>query len=206
MNIALFDFDGTITKKDTLFDFIIFAVGYKTFIIKLISLVPFLILYTLKIIPNWYAKEKLLAAYFKGWELKNFDTISHKYAQERISSITKEEAIKAIEKHKANGDLIVVVTASCQNWVKPWCDEHKVDCVATRLEIKNGKLTGRFDGKNCYGKEKVNRIKEKYNLSNYKKIYAYGDSKGDREMLELADVKFYKWHNISIFKVYNGQN
>ena len=52
MNIALFDFDGTITKKDTLFDFIIFAVGYKTFIIKLISLVPFLILYTLKIIPN----------------------------------------------------------------------------------------------------------------------------------------------------------
>ncbi|HXK66521.1 MAG TPA: HAD family hydrolase [Spirochaetota bacterium] len=193
MNIALFDFDGTITKKDTLFDFIIFAVGYKTFIIKLISLVPLLILYTLKIIPNWYAKEKLLAAYFKGWELKNFDTIAHKYAQERISSITKEEAIKAIEKHKVNGDLIVVVTASCQNWVKPWCDEHKIDCVATRLEIKNGKLTGRFDGKNCYGKEKVNRIKEKYNLSNYKKIYAYGNSKGDKEMLDLAQVRVYKW-------------
>jgi len=193
MNIALFDFDGTITKKDTLFDFIIFAVGYKTFIIKLISLVPLLILYTLKIIPNWYAKEKLLAAYFKGWELKNFDTIAHKYAQERISSITKEEAIKAIEKHKANGDLIVVVTASCQNWVKPWCDEYKIDCIATRLEIKNGKLTGRFDGKNCYGKEKVNRIKEKYNLSNYKKIYAYGNSKGDKEMLDLAQVRVYKW-------------
>lgn len=192
MNIALFDFDGTITKKDTLFDFVIFAVGYKTFIIKLISLAPLLILYTLKIIPNWYAKEKLLAAYFKGWELKNFDTIAHKYAQERIPQIMKKEAIKAIEKHKANGDLIVVVTASCQNWVKPWCDEYKIDCIATRLEIKNGKLTGRFDGKNCYGKEKVNRINEKYNLGNYKKIYAYGDSKGDREMLELADEKYYK--------------
>lgn len=65
--------------------------------------------------------------------------------------------------------------------------------IATKLEQKDGKLTGKFNGNNCYGTEKVLRIKEKYNLKEFEKIYAYGDSKGDREMLALAHEGYFKW-------------
>ena len=48
---------------------------------------------------------------------------------------------------------------------------------------------------NCYGIEKVNRIKEEYDLDEFKNIYVYGNSKGDREMLNLGTHKFYKYFN-----------
>ena len=67
-----------------------------------------------------------------------------------------------------------------------------MDLIATRLEIKDDLMTGKFLTKNCYGIEKVNRVKEAYNLDDYDCIYVYGDSRGDKELLELADKSFYK--------------
>lgn len=188
MNIAFFDFDGTITKKDTLFDFIIFAVGYKTFVIKLFILLPWLVLYVLRIIPNWVAKEKVLHAYFGNWDIDGFNKCAHRYGIERIPSIVKPEMFTKITMHKNNNDTVVVVSASCENWVKPWCNLHGIECIATKLEVKEGKLTGKIAGKNCYGPEKVARIQKQYDVTRYDTIYAYGDSKGDREMLAMATV------------------
>ena len=72
---------------------------------------------------------------------------------------------------------------------------NNLELIATRLEIKNNKLTGKFASKNCYGMEKVNRIKKNYNLDNYEVVYAYGDSMGDHQMLDLADIKYYRTFN-----------
>ena len=68
-----------------------------------------------------------------------------------------------------------------------------MELIATKLASENNRLTGKFATKNCSGVEKLNRIKENYNLDNYKTIYAYGNSKGDKEMLTIADKKFYKY-------------
>jgi len=193
MNIAFFDFDGTITKKDTLIDFIIFAVGIKIFALKFILVIPYIFLYKIKIISNSQAKEKVLEAFFKGWETKTFNEVAHSYSLQRVPHIIQSKAKKKIEEHKKKGDMLVVVTASCQNWVQPWCQINGLDCIATKLEEKDNKLTGRFNGNNCYGTEKVLRIKEKYDLEEFEKIYAYGDSKGDREMLALAREGYYRW-------------
>lgn len=196
MNIAFFDFDGTITKKDTLIDFIIYAVGFKTFLLKFIMLMPWLLLYAMNIMSNWRVKEKVLLVYFKSWDLGTFNKCAYKYATERVPLLVNVQARNAITKHKENNDTIVVVTASCENWVKPWCDSQSIDCLATQLEVKDGKITGRFNGSNCYGQEKVNRIRQTYNLNKYKCIYAYGDSLGDENMLALADIRFYKWRQL----------
>ena len=67
-----------------------------------------------------------------------------------------------------------------------------VRLIATNLVIDQGKITGNIDGNNCYGEEKVNRIKQLYDLNSYSIIYAYGDSSGDRPMLALAQKPFYK--------------
>ena len=60
------------------------------------------------------------------------------------------------------------------------------------LEIKDKTITGKTFKKNCHDPEKVKRIRELYNLSDYKYIYAYGNSRGDHEMLDIADERHYK--------------
>ena len=72
------------------------------------------------------------------------------------------------------------------------CKKNDIALIATELEVINNKITGNLVSNNCYGPEKVKRILESYNLSNYTCIYAYGNSRGDYEMLEIATEKFYK--------------
>ena len=105
----------------------------------------------------------------------------------------RSEAMKRIAWHKNMGHTIVIVSASIESWLRPWCDKNKIDLIATRIEIKKGKVTGKFSSKNCHGAEKVNRIREKYSLPKYSEVYAYGDSLGDKEMLQIADKKHYQY-------------
>jgi len=97
-----------------------------------------------------------------------------------------------IEKLKAAGAEIVIVSASAENWIQQWCRQHQLQLIATRLEIKNDRMTGRILGRNCYGQEKESRITSSYNLSQYDEIYCYGDTKGDKPMLSLATFSFYR--------------
>lgn len=191
-SLALFDFDGTITTKDSLVDFIQYAVGKPAYWLGLLKLSPMLSAYTLKLIPNHIAKEKLIAYFFKGWNDVDFQKIADQYSLGMIDKIVRPAALQKITWHQTQGHKVVVVSASMENWLKKWCEQHDLELIATRLEIQTHKLTGQFATKNCYGIEKVNRIKEQHNLSNYRFIYAYGDSRGDKEMLDIAHQKFYK--------------
>jgi phosphoserine phosphatase len=67
-----------------------------------------------------------------------------------------------------------------------------LDIIATKLEIKNSTVTGKLQTKNCYGSEKSVRVKEAYNLDDFDHIYVYGDSRGDRELLNLAHTKNFR--------------
>lgn len=189
--IAFFDFDGTITNKDSLFEFIRFAVGDKKFIFGLIVLSPILVLYKLKFIENYKAKQKMLSWFFKDMKTDIFLSISKEFSLNQIDKIVKKEAINKLYWHKKQKHKIVIVSASLESWLEPWCTKNGFELIATKLEF-NLYVTGNLLSKNCYGIEKVNRIKEKFNLLDYDFIYAYGDSKGDKEMLELADKKYYK--------------
>ena len=70
--------------------------------------------------------------------------------------------------------------------------DKEIELMGTRLAVKNGRIAGTFDGENCYGDEKVCRIKEQFNLEAYKEILCYGDTPGDKPMLALATHRFYK--------------
>jgi len=187
MNIAFFDFDGTVTSKDSLLGFIGFAVGKPSYYLGLLLLSPMLTAYVLKLIPNYQAKQILISYYFKGWDIHQFEQVAEQYALKEIPKIIRQNALEAVLKHQSNGDEVVIVSASMQNWLQVWCDKYGLALIATKLEVEQGKLTGQFASKNCYGDEKVNRIKQAYDLERYDCIYAYGDSKGDNAMLKLAD-------------------
>ena len=192
MKIAFFDFDGTITTQDSLPDFIKFAIGKPKYYLGLCLLSPILLAYVLKLLPNHSAKEKMISYFFKGWPEKNFQTVADEYAAHQIDKIVRPKALEKLHWHQEQGHKVVIVSASMKSWLKKWCDTQNVELISTQLEIKQGKLTGKFATKNCHGKEKVNRIKEQYSLQDYSYIYAYGDSSGDKDMLKLANEAFYK--------------
>ncbi|NLE25428.1 MAG: HAD family hydrolase [Clostridiaceae bacterium] len=190
--IAFFDFDGTITKKDSLIDFIIFTVGRPLFFLGILMHSLTLIGYKFGCISNEKAKERLWSGFFRGWKYEEFQSVADRYSLEQINKIIRTEAVEKIKWHKKQGHEVVVVTASLEPWLKSWCNKYDLELIATKIEIVGGVLTGRFMTKNCYGEEKVKRITEKYDLRKYNCIYAYGDSTGDVEMLNLADKKYFR--------------
>lgn len=192
MELALFDFDGTITREDSLTHFIKFARGSMAFKISVCLLSPFVIGYYLRVIPGWYLKQLLLKYHFGGSLESEFNAIAGEYAQRSLPSIVKASALKEIREHLAKGSEVAVVSASLYNYLSPWCKTLGINLIATRLEAVDGKITGKLSSKNCFGREKVIRIKEVYEPGNYTRIHAYGDSRGNKEMLSLAHEAYYR--------------
>ncbi|MBX2966258.1 MAG: HAD-IB family hydrolase [Cyclobacteriaceae bacterium] len=199
--LALFDFDGTITTQDSLKKFLLYYHSLPKVIIGLIILSPALISYLLKIISNNTAKQILLQWFFKSESLHTFNTKCNQFAQNEIPKILRKEAIDCINFHIANGDTVVVVTASPENWVAPWCDQLNISCIGTRLNVHNNSLTGKFEGENCYGPEKARRIKALFNLKEFSEIIAYGDSRGDKEIFGLSTKHYYRYFPANETKV-----
>ena len=192
MTLAVFDFDGTLTVKDSLFDFLLFHAGKFKFLLGLVLFTPVFVLYIFRIIPNWRAKEILLTIFLRGENIHHFQSCCDTYSLNNIPSITRKEAIEKLEFHKRNGHEVVVVSASPENWLKEWCLANGLALIATRLDFKGEALTGKFNGNNCFGPEKLRRLKSDFNLDSYKEIFVYGDSKGDSEILAIATHPFFR--------------
>lgn len=197
MRLALFDFDGTITTRDSLGDFLLHTYGALRCAAALIMLAPVLALRLAGKIPNWKAKEAVFRHFLEGCPMKDFTAAASDYAANRLPQIIRTIAAERIEWHRSQGHRTIVVSASPEQWLSPWCARYGLEVLATRLETISGTLTGRIDGTNCYGAEKENRIREAVNLDDYEYIYAYGDSRGDAEMLAMANERYYKWAKVT---------
>ena len=187
--IVAFDFDGTLTTKDTLIEFIRYACGTGAFVKGFLRYAHLLVLMKLGLYPNWKAKQKVFAYFFEGMKIEEFDGLCQRFAKDN-QHLLRPKGIEAIQQALDKGAEVLIVSASIDNWVNAFFNTLCV--VGTQIEIKDGLLTGRFLTKNCYGQEKVNRILALYpNRSEYH-LTAYGDSRGDKELLAFADESHYK--------------
>jgi HAD superfamily hydrolase (TIGR01490 family) len=191
--IAFFDFDGTITTRDTLLEFIRFCKGttglYTGFLLKS----PWLLAYKLKIISNQRAKEAVLRFFYRKLPAEWFEGSCTRFAEQKLPALIRTKAAKELTRLQELGYEIVIVSASPGDWIRPWAASIGATLIATRLATDDkGRLTGKIVGKNCHGEEKVNRIHLEYRLEDYRSIYAYGDTKGDLPMLRLAHHPFMK--------------
>ncbi|WP_158563367.1 HAD family hydrolase [Chitinophaga silvatica] len=192
MTIAFFDFDGTITRKDTLWEIIRFHRGSAALYAGIIQLLPALVRFKLKMISAQQVKEQVLGYYFGGIHTSAFKRSCEEFCRTKLHEVIRPKALAAIKDHQQKGHHVVVVTASGQDWVAPWCRVLNIVCIGSQLEAVDQHITGNLLGKNCNGEEKVDRIRKAYRLENFKEIYAYGDTKGDLPMLELAQHRFFK--------------
>jgi len=190
--IAFFDFDGTITRHDSMLEFTKYYKGNFRFYLGMLILLPWLLGYKLKVLDAKSTKEKFLTYFFKGEPEALFNEKAKMFCENILPQDIRPAALECILQHKKNNDTVVIVTASANHWVAPWCLKNEVNLLSSKLEIKDGFITGKLNGPNCNSAEKVNRIKENFDLSTFSQIYCYGDSGGDKEMLELTDERFYK--------------
>lgn len=190
--IAVFDLDGTLTTKDTLLEFIKFACGVPRFYWGFLLFCPILILMKLHLFPNWKAKQMIFSHFFKGWEYNDFKAKGQLFANE-IEKMENRKMLEKLNDHLNHSDVVYVISASIFEWVQPWCEKIGVSRVlATQIEVDaNGIISGRFATKNCYGKEKVRRLLEVEPERHSYVLYAYGDSRGDKEMIEFSDHGIY---------------
>jgi HAD superfamily hydrolase (TIGR01490 family) len=190
--IAFFDFDGTITKKDTLLEFIKFNKGDFHFYLGFLLKSPYLVAYKLNIISNQAAKEKVLQFFFGRMNFALFQERCDQFATDIVPGLVRPKALEEIKKLQKDGVIVVIVSSSPENWISSWARMMQVKLIGTRLEVKEDRVTGKILDKNCHGKEKVKRIQKEYDLSEYSEIYAYGDTAGDEPMLALANFPFMK--------------
>lgn len=190
--LALFDFDGTITSKDSLMEFIKYTSGRFGFALVMGMFAPLILYYVFIKKDGEIAKRKVLSFLFKGKTKSELEKLGKSFAADVIPSILLPSAIEEIEAHKKRRDRVVVISASLENWLKPWTDSMKLELICTEMEYKDGKFTGRFATANCNGQEKVNRINSYLDLKQYKPVFAYGNSTGDKPMLKMADHGFYR--------------
>ena len=187
--IYAFDFDGTLTTKDTLIEFIRYAKGSMALGLGFMRYVHLLVLMIIGLYPNYKAKQKVFAHFFKDTTLDDFNALCKAFAASS-SHLLRPNAIETIKQAIKEGSEVLIVSASIDNWVQPFFPQVKV--VGTQIEVIDGKLTGRFLSKNCYGQEKVNRILSLYPNRHDYHLTAYGDSRGDKEMLAFADESYFK--------------
>ena len=182
--IFAFDFDGTLTTRDTLLEFIRYACGTPRFLFGFMLYAPLLVLMKLRLYPNGKAKQKVFAHFFKGMTIEAFDALCQDFARTH-HHLLRSEVVRQLEQALSEGAEVLIVSASIDNWVQPFFPKVKV--LGTQIEVIDGRLTSRFLTPNCYGQEKVRRILALHPDRSSYYLTAYGDSRGDRELLAFAD-------------------
>jgi HAD superfamily hydrolase (TIGR01490 family) len=196
-NLALFDFDGTITWTDTWTPFMRLAIRPWRLAAGRVLLSPVVVGYRLGLMSASTGRLMAARVAFTGEDAAAMRQLGATYASDVLPGRIRPAALERVDWHRSRGDDVVVVSGSLDLYLKPWCEARGLDCICATLEERDGRLTGRYVAGDCSGAEKVRRVRARYDLSKYDQVYAYGDSVEDRELLELAHRKSYRWAEIS---------
>ena len=196
MNLALFDFDGTITRGDTWTPFLRCSATRTRIAAATVLLSPLIVGYKAGWISARRSRPVVARVAFAGRRADAVRRAGRAYAEEELPRALRPQALERIEWHKRQGDRIVVVSASLDVYLQPWCHAHGLDVICTELVVCAGTLTGGYRRGECSAANKVIKLRERYDLARYPVIYAYGDTDEDREMLDIAHEKYFRWQRL----------
>lgn len=205
--VAAFDFDGTLTRRDTFMPFLARGLGWPRFLVALLRCFPWLAGYALRLVPNHVAKGKLMQATLTGRSLAEMDGWTARWLAHDFPGQLREDAMARLAWHREAGHCCVMVSASPDIYLQVVARQLGFDALlCTEMEVvgegEGGRLTGRLTGRmstpNCHGEQKVLRL-QAWALARYGEtalggitLYAYGDTSGDKPMLRLARHAWYR--------------
>jgi phosphatidylglycerophosphatase C len=183
--VAAFDFDGTLTRRDTLVPFLRRARGHWAIVRAAVAA---------RGAPGRDAfKVALVGRLFRGWPAARLDELGRAYVPTLVAAL-RAESRERLDWHRRRGHAVVIVSASLGAYLRPLADRLGIDdALAVELVADAaGTLTGEVvGGLNNRGPEKVARLEAwldaRFGPGADVELWAYGDSSGDAELLAIAD-------------------
>jgi len=191
--IVVFDFDGTITTKDTLALFLRYYAGTSKWLLNVTLLMPVFVAYGLRIIDRNQVKAYVMRRFFKNAPVEHVETVARRFAKDVIPGLIRPAAQACLDQKKSNLESLYICSASIAPYLRAWGEAQGItNILATELESENGYYTGELKGWNIWGKGKTRRIFAEFAPDSVIISEAYGDSRGDRELLLAAEASFWK--------------
>ena len=196
--VAAFDFDGTLTKRDTLLPFLACGLGWPKLLLALTLCSPWLAAFALRLIPNHVAKQRLMLFTLKRKSVAEVDEWTSRWLAQSFPGQLQSWTMARLDEHQQQGHCCVMVSASPDIYLKRVAQELGFDALlCTEMAVESELLTGQMKTPNCHGEQKVLRLKawmvERFGgNTNAQVVFAYGDTSGDIPMLRLAAHPFYR--------------
>ena len=191
--LAIFDLDYTLTKRGTWGRLVWRSVRYKPhlWLPLFISTAMFQYRYKSGGVPRGDVKKNMMRWGMTGKRRAKLETMAEGFAAEEVAGGLRPGAVKALARHKANGDHILIASAAVDLIVAPISAKLGADgYVCTRLDwSKDDLLLPDFASQNCYGTAKLKSVKayiERQGLSDLDTVF-YTDSRADIEVMRFAD-------------------
>lgn len=192
MDLALFDFDGTITTRDTMPDFVRAAAPRWRRGPGALVLLPVLVGYRRGLVSGIATRRAVVRVAFGGTDADALAAAGERFARDVLPPLVRLEAMARIDAHRRRGDEVVVVSGGLDVYLAPWAASHGLPLLCSSLERRGARLTGRYRGAQCVADEKARRVREACRLDRYARVHAYGDTAEDLAMLALADHRHYR--------------
>ena len=192
MDLALFDFDGTITHRETMPGFVRAATRPTRLKVGMVVLAPLVIGFKYRIVPGTVVRAAICWFGFRGVPVEELEHHGAAFAQSVLPTTLRPEAVARIAWHKARGDRVVVVSGGLDVYLSHWATSHGLELLCSSLEQRAGRLTGFYKGAQCVRDEKVRRVRALCSTQDFGKVYAYGDTPEDHAMLAMADEAYYR--------------
>lgn len=201
--VAAFDFDGTLTRGDTLLPFLARGLGWPRLLWGMLCCAPWLVGYALRLVRNDVAKARLMQATLGGRSLAEVDDWRTRWLAQDFRGQLQDWTLARLAWHQQAGHCCVIVSASPDIYLAGVADQLGVDgLICTEMEVAQGEqgacLTGRMRTPNCHGVQKVLRLNHwltaRFGAPSLGAItlYAYGDTAGDKPLLRLAQHAWYR--------------
>ena len=180
--VAAFDFDGTLTRRDTLVPFLA-SIARRTTLLGAAGPVA----WDLVRRHRDAAKEQLLTRVLRGREPAEIVAAGRAYGDHLVGRSIVRGARERLAWHQREGHRVVIVSASLDVYLQEVARMLGIDdVICTELEVDEaGRYTGRMLGGNCRGVEKARRLRAHLGADT-SVLWAYGNGSGDDAMLALA--------------------
>jgi phosphatidylglycerophosphatase C len=191
-DLALFDFDGTLTTREMLPDFFRRAIPRRRLCLGQVLLAPLIVGYKLGWVPGTVVRAAIVRVGLAGLPLVDYRRHGEAFANEVLPGVLRADAMARLHWHQARGDTVVVVSGAFDVYLEPWCRQHGVALICSALEHDGQRLTGRYLGPQCVRAEKPARVVARYDLARFERVHAYGDTVEDLDLLAIAHHRHYR--------------
>ena len=190
MHLALFDFDHTITRCDTYGRFLRKVATPAQLASARWTVGPWLLGCRAGLVSAASISGRVTRVALQGRDADALSAEARAYAEDELPGLLRAEMMARIDWRRSESHRIVVVSGSIDLYLGPWCEKHGLELICNRLEVRDGRLTGRYLHGDI-GPHKAQEITRRITLASHPRIHAYGDSREDRGMLALAHERWY---------------